>query len=112
MNTISFNNNTLSITSSRITSMLNKIEFLTNKICISARELSEFAGKIIFTKFIIGNTTHLKTRDIYKIIENRPSWDNKFNLSLHEETIKGYHILKKQQKSREIIQNTIMISLF
>ena len=35
---VNINNNTLSITSSRITSILNKIEFLTNKIYISARE--------------------------------------------------------------------------
>ena len=54
--------NILSITSSRITSILNKIEFLTNKIYVLARELSELAGKIISTKFIIGNITHLKTR--------------------------------------------------
>ena len=75
---IDINNKTLSITSSRITSILNKIEFLTNKIYISARELSELAGKIISTKFIIGNITHLKMRNIYKIIESRPSWDSKF----------------------------------
>ena len=85
---IDTNNNILSIASSRITSILNKIEFLKNKIYISARELSELAGKIISTKFIIGNITHLKTRNIYKIIESRPSWDNKFNLSLHQEAIK------------------------
>ena len=85
---IDTNNNILSIASSRITSILNKIEFLTNKIYISARELSELAGKIISTKFIIGNITHLKTRNMYKIIESRPSWDNKFNLSLHREAIK------------------------
>ena len=85
---IDINNNILSISSSRITSILNKIEFLTNKIYISAMELSELAGKIISTKFIIGNTTHPKTRNIYKIIESRPSWDNKFNLLLHQEAIK------------------------
>ena len=58
------NNNTLSITSSQITSILHKSEFLTNIICISARELSELAGKIISTKFIIRNFTHLKTHTI------------------------------------------------
>ena len=85
---VNINNNTLSITSSRITSILNKIEFLTNKIYISARELSELAGKIISTKFIIGNITHLKTCNIYKIIESGPSWDSKFNLSLHQRAVK------------------------
>ena len=57
-------NNILSITSSQITSILNKIEFLTNKIYILARKLSELVGKIISTKFIMGNMTHLKTRKI------------------------------------------------
>ena len=73
---IAIDNNVLSITSSRITSILDKIEFLTNKIYISAGEISELAGKIISTKFVIGNITHLKTRNIYKIIESRPSWNN------------------------------------
>ena len=53
---IDTNNNILSIASSRITSILNKIEFLTNKIYVSARELSELAGKnnikIINKRFI------------------------------------------------------------
>ena len=85
---IDVNNNTLSITSSRITSILNKIEFLTNKIYIYARELSELAGKIISAKFIIGNITHLKTSKIYKIIKSRSSWDSKFNWSLHQGTVR------------------------
>ena len=85
---IDTNNNILSITSPRIPSILNKIEFLRNKIYISARELSELAGKIISSKFMIGNITHVKTRNIYKIIESRASWDNKFNLSLHQEAVK------------------------
>ena len=42
---IDINNNTLSITASRITSILNKIEFLPNKIYISARELSNWLVK-------------------------------------------------------------------
>ena len=85
---IDIKNSTLSITSSRITSILNKIEFLINKIYIFARELAELAGKIISTKFIIGNITDLKPRNIYKIIESRPSWDNKLNLSLYQKAIK------------------------
>ena len=61
---IDINNNTSSITSSRITSILNKIEFLTNKIYISAGELSELAGKIISAKFIIGNITRKNTQHL------------------------------------------------
>ena len=95
---IDTNNNILSITSPRIPSILNKIEFLTNKIYMSARELSELAGKIISTKFIIGNITHLKTCNIYKIIESRASWDNKFNLSLHQEAVKKMIFCKNNIK--------------
>ena len=65
----------------------------------SARELSESAGKIISTKFIIENITHLTTRNIYKIIESRPSWDNKFNLSLHQEAIKEIIFWKNNIKT-------------
>ena len=42
---ININNNTLSITASRITSILNKIELLPNKISISVRELSNWLVK-------------------------------------------------------------------
>ena len=70
---IDINNNISSITSSQITSIFHKIEFLTNKMYIFARELSELAGKIISTKFIMENITQLKIRKFYKIIEGRPS---------------------------------------
>ena len=80
------NTNILSITSSRITR-------------ISAWELSELAGKIISAKFIIGNITHLKTQNIYKIIESRPSWDNKFNLSLHHKAVEDIIFWKNKIKT-------------
>ena len=56
---IDINNNILLTTSSRIRSILDKTEFLTNKRYIFARELSELAGKIITAQFIIGNMTRL-----------------------------------------------------
>ena len=70
----------------------------TLKLYISAKELSELAGKIISTKFIIGNITYLKTRNIYKIIESRPSWDSKFNLPLHQEAVKEIIFWKNNVK--------------
>ena len=58
---IDINNNILSITSSKITSIINKIEFLTNKIYISAKEFSELAGKIHNRKYYLSKTTqHLQ----------------------------------------------------
>ena len=96
---IDINNNMLKITSHRITSILNKIERLTNKIYISARELSQLAGKIVSTKFIIGNIIHLKTRNIFKTIEERSSWDSKFNLSVQPETIKEIVFWKNNIKN-------------
>ena len=40
-----------------------------------------------FLKFTIRINTYLKTCNIYKIIERKPSWDDKFNLSFHQEAI-------------------------
>ena len=54
---------------------------------MTLRELSELTGKIISTMFTIENITHLKTGNIYKTIESWPSWDSKFNLSIHQKTI-------------------------
>ena len=45
------------------------------------------AGKVISTKFVIGDITQLKTRFIYKCIESRISWDKKFNLNEYQGVI-------------------------
>ena len=81
-------NNIIKITSGRISSIFNIIEYLPQKIFISARELSKLAGKIVSTKSIIGDIIHLKTEFIYRTIENRSSWYSTFNLAHQIEIIK------------------------
>ena len=44
-------------------------------------------GKLISTKFIIGNIVQLKTRALYKVIEKRLSWDKKFNIGNYNDTV-------------------------
>ena len=57
------------------------------------------AGKIISTKFMIGNITHLKTRNIYKIIESRPPGI----ISLI------YHFIKKQLRRSYFGKTTLKL---
>ena len=53
--------------------MLTKLQI----ICLSARTFAKLVGKIISTKFMLGDITHLKSG--FTIIESRVSWDKKFN---------------------------------
>ena len=42
----------------------------------TALKLAKVCGKLISTKFVIGNIVQLKTRNLYRIIGVRHSWDN------------------------------------
>ena len=44
-------------------------------------------GKLISTKFVIGNIAQLKTRALYKVMEKRLSWDKKFNIRNHNDMV-------------------------
>ena len=48
----------------------------------TARNLSKLCGKIISTKFVLGNIAQLKTRNIWKIIRAELNWDKR--IRLHE----------------------------
>ena len=63
------------------------MEFILSKIYVSARTLSKLSGKLISTKFIIGNIVQLKTRALYKVIEKRLSWDKKINIGDYNGTV-------------------------
>ena len=60
---------------------------------------------IISTKFIIGDIINLKTRFIYRAIENRSSWDSTFNLANQIETVK--EILFWKNKIRKLNKREI-----
>ena len=84
---VDLNNDTLKVSSERIDSILFTIEFILSKNYVSARTLSKLTGKLISTKFIIGNIVQLKTRALYKVIEKRLSWDKKINIGDYNGTV-------------------------
>ena len=75
------------VSEERISNILGTVEYITNNPYISARTLAKLAGKIISTKFVLGDITQLKTRFIYQCIESRFSWDKKFNINNYYEMV-------------------------
>ena len=47
----------------------------------TARKLSKLCGKIMSTKLVLGNIVQLKTRNLYKVIEQKISWDARIVLT-------------------------------
>ena len=56
----------------RISNLLENVEHFTNNPCISVRTLAKLAGKIISTKFALGDITQLKARFAYQCIDLEP----------------------------------------
>ena len=82
---INFLSGTLKITKSRTDSILNTI-FL-RKIFVSTRTLAKLAGQLISTKYLIGDIVQLKTRFLYKSIEQSSSWNKTFNIGNYNDTV-------------------------
>ena len=61
---------------------------LTNFPYSSARKTAEVCGKLIATKFILGDVVQLKTRYLHKVIESQTTWDYRVNLRHHKKAIK------------------------
>ena len=78
---------TLKITKSRIDNILNTISLILRKIFVSARTLAKLAGQLISTKYVIGDIVQLKTRFLYKSIEQSSSWDKTFNIGNYNDTV-------------------------
>ena len=72
----------LSPIKSSILLLIKKLPYTT------ARELGKACGKLISTKFVLGDTVQLKTRNLYKVIENQPLWDSRVNLKYYEKAVK------------------------
>ena len=67
----------------------NSIVLLIEKLPYTiARELGKACGKLISTKFVLEDIVQLKTRNLYKAIENQPLWDSRVNLKYYEKAIK------------------------
>ena len=94
----------LSVSEERISNLLETVKYITNNPYISARTLAKLAGKIISTKFVLGDITQLKTRFIYQCIEYRVSWDKKFNINNYNKMVEEilfwkFNITKLNKKS-------------
>ena len=57
----------------------------------TARKLAKVCGKLISAKFVMGNIVQLKTRDLYKIIGARHSWDNRISVRENDGVINEIH---------------------
>ena len=63
----------IKITKSLIDKILNTISLTLRKIFVSGRTLSKLAGQLISTKYVVGDIVQLKTRFLYKSIEQSSS---------------------------------------
>ena len=84
---INLSSGTLKITKSRIDNILNTISLILRKIFVSARILAKLAGQLISTKYVRGDIVQLKTRFLYKYIEQSSSWDKTFNIGNYNDTV-------------------------
>lgn len=86
--TVDLNKNTYQITEERIASLLKSITFVLKSPYTTARKLSHIAGKVVSTKFVLKDIIRLKTRSIYKTIDNQLSWDGRLNILNYPNTHK------------------------
>ena len=72
----------------RILSFMESIQVtIKNLPYTTARNLSKLCGKIISTKFLLGNIAQLKTRIISKIIQAELKWDKCIRLHENDKAI-------------------------
>ena len=84
---INISSGTLKITKSCNDNILNIISLILRKIFVSARMLAKLAGQLISTKYVIGDIVQLKTRFLYKYIEQSSSWDKTLNIGNYNDTV-------------------------
>ena len=84
---IKLSSGTLKIHKSRIDNILNTISLILRKIFVSARTLAKLAGQLISSKYVIGDIVQLKTRFLYKSIEQSSSWDKTCNVGNYNDTV-------------------------
>ena len=72
-----------------ITNCKNSIVPLIEKLLsTTARDLGKAWGKLISIKFGLGDTVQLKTKNLYKVIENQLLRDSRMNWTNYEKAIK------------------------
>ena len=84
---IDYERNILFIPEDRIASTLVLISTILSSPYTTARKLSRLTGKLLSMKYILGNIVRLKSRFLYRCIDERSSWDAKFNILKHIEAL-------------------------
>ena len=72
--------NFLFITDERVYALTEEIHTLLKTPYTSARKIAKIVGKIVSTKYVVGDIVRLKTRYLHSLIENRTSWDATLNI--------------------------------
>ena len=70
---INLKNSFYCIPTEKLSAVKNSIVLLIEKLLYTtARELGKACGNLVSTKFVLGDIVQLKTRNLYKVIENQP----------------------------------------
>ena len=113
--TLNCETNIIRVTEKRISSIENSLLCLCSNPFTSARKLAKIAGKIVSTKFVLGNLICLKTKAIHKVIENRSSWDASFNICNYPEVVSEIMYWRKNIRSlnyRDLSKKTHQFCIF
>ena len=70
------------IPTEKLSDIKNSIVLLIEELpYTTARELGKTCGKLISRKVVWGDIAQLKTRNLYKVMENQQLWDSRMNLT-------------------------------
>ena len=79
--TVDLREGSLCISEKRVKSLLETVNKIIDVLpYVSARQLSRLTGKIMSTKFVLGNITQLKTRRLYRFIDGCSTWDRRVSV--------------------------------
>ena len=62
---------------------------------MTATKLATFCSKVIVTKLVIGKLVQLKSRNLYKTIDQHPSRDSQMKMSSYNESLENFFLSLK-----------------
>ena len=102
-NTVNLNLGTFTVSRKREDALLAALDLMSHNLPFtSARKLAKLTGKIISSKWVLGDIIHLKTRHLYRVISTRKSWDGTLSLNHYPEAITEIIFWKKNFKTLNI----------
>ena len=109
--TVNLASGTFKISKDREESLLATLSFISQKLPFtSARKLANLTGKVMSTKWVLGDITQMKTRHLYRVIESRDTWDKTISLNQHYQAISEIVYWKNNFKSlntRKLNQHSV-----